>query len=91
MSARSFLLHQRLSQVKEKNELQLRDVEICIISYPNQAIIFLLIYTNPPLFISNLNVIRRLAPPELIRKGEQAYHYCSICSGEFVFHELQVQ
>ena len=48
------------------------------------AIIFLLIYTNPPLFISNLNLIRRLAPPELLRRGEGAYHYCSICSGKFL-------
>ena len=50
------------------------------------AIIFLLIYTNPPLFISNLNLIRRLAPPELLRRGEGAYHYCSICSGKFYIY-----
>jgi hypothetical protein len=49
------------------------------------AIIFLIIITNPPLFLTNLNLIRRLAPPELIRRGEQAYHYCSICSAvEFI-------
>lgn len=49
------------------------------------AIIFLVIITNPPLFTTNLNLIRRLSPPELIRRGEQAYHYCSICSAvEFI-------
>ena len=50
------------------------------------AIIYLLIYTNPPLLVSNLNLIRRLSPPELLRRGEQAYHYCSICSGAHLFY-----
>jgi len=44
------------------------------------ALIFLLLHTNPPLFKSNLALIRRLAPPETLRRGECAYHYCSICS-----------
>jgi len=53
------------------------------------AIIYLLIYTNPPLLVSNLNLIRRLSPPELLRRGEQAYHYCSICSAVgFVEHGI---
>lgn len=51
------------------------------------AIIYLLIYTNPPLLVSNLNLIRRLSPPELLRRGEQAYHYCSICSGTFLIEK----
>lgn len=44
------------------------------------ALIFLLLHTNPPLFKSNLALIRRLSPPENLRRGELAYHYCSICS-----------
>ena len=32
------------------------------------ALIFLLLHTNPPLFKSNLALIRRLAPPETLRR-----------------------
>merc|ERR1712037_334055 len=44
------------------------------------ALIFLLLHTNPPLFKSNLALIRRLSQPENLRSGKLAYHYCSICS-----------
>ena len=32
------------------------------------ALIFLLLHSNPPLFKSNLALIRRLAPPETLRR-----------------------
>lgn len=44
------------------------------------ALIFLLLHTNPPLFKSNLALIRRLSPPNNIRSGELAYYYVSICT-----------
>lgn len=44
------------------------------------ALIYVLLHTNPPLFKSNLALIRRLSQPENLRRGVLAYHYCSICS-----------
>ena len=79
-------LREKISHLSSGVECLLKSIEISTGSPGGAddllpAIIFLLIYTNPPLFISNLNLIRRLAPPELLRRGEGAYHYCSICSG----------
>ena len=82
------LFREKISHLSSGVECLLKSIEISTGSPGGAddllpAIIFLLIYTNPPLFISNLNLIRRLAPPELLRRGEGAYHYCSICSGKF--------
>jgi len=82
-------LREKISHLSSGVECLLKSIEISTGSPGGAddllpAIIFLLIYTNPPLFISNLNLIRRLAPPELLRRGEGAYHYCSICSGKFL-------
>lgn len=84
----SLLPREKISHLSSGVECLLKSIEISTGSPGGAddllpAIIFLLIYTNPPLFISNLNLIRRLAPPELLRRGEGAYHYCSICSGKF--------
>jgi hypothetical protein len=81
----SLLPREKISHLSSGVECLLKSIEISTGSPGGAddllpAIIFLLIYTNPPLFISNLNLIRRLAPPELLRRGEGAYHYCSICS-----------